>query len=89
MLGRIPDLPPAFLNLLSLGLAERPRELNALRRWIGAFTPEEAEVPGRFSVLSIRATPLTPARVSLYLRPVEFELNQRIGEGLGKAAVAQ
>ncbi len=77
MLGRIPDLPAGFVDLLSLGLAERPRELNALRRWLEAFTPEELDLPGRFSVLSIRATPLTPARVSLYLRPIEFEVDQR------------
>ena len=78
LLGRIPDLPPSFLNLLSLGLAERPRELHALHRWLRAFTPEDAGRPGRFSVLSIRATPLTPARVSLYLRPVEFEVHRRM-----------
>jgi len=81
MLGRIPDLPPGFIDLLGLGLAERPRELHALRRWLGAFTPEELDWPGRFSVLSIRTTPLTPARVSLYLRPIEFELSQQIADG--------
>jgi hypothetical protein len=40
-------------------------------------------MPGRFSVLSIRATPMTPARVSLYLRPIEFEVDQRLREEHG------
>ncbi|HXB71040.1 MAG TPA: hypothetical protein VNY05_22585 [Candidatus Acidoferrales bacterium] len=79
-LGMIPDLPPGFLDLLTLGLAERPRELHALGRWLRAFTPDKCDWPGRFSVLSIRTTPLTPARVSLYLRPVEFEINQRLSD---------
>jgi len=88
MLGRIPDLPAGFVDLLSLGLAERPRELNALRRWLAAFTPEELDMPGRFSVLSIRATPMTPARVSLYLRPIEFEVDRRFQELAARAQAA-
>lgn len=77
LLGRIPDLPPGFLGLLQLGLAERPRELSALTQWLRAFTPAGGEGPGQFSILSIRATPRTPARVNLYLRPIEFELRER------------
>lgn len=78
LLGTLPDVPLGFLDLLALGLAERPRELQALSRWLRAFTPERQDCPGDFSVLSIRITPRTPARVSLYLRPVEFEVRQRI-----------
>jgi hypothetical protein len=74
MLGMIPDLPPSFLNLLALGLSERPRELRGLQRWLEAFTPDESSWPGEFSVLSVQVSPTTAARVSLYLRPVEFEL---------------
>jgi hypothetical protein len=74
MLGRIPDLPPQFVDLLALGLSERPHELRALARWLRAFTPERYAFTGDFSVLSIRATPATPARVSLYLRPIEFDV---------------
>jgi hypothetical protein len=80
MLGMLPDLPRAFLDLLTLSLAERPRQLDGLGRWLRAFTPESHDWPGRFSVLSIRATPQTPARVSLYLRPVEFEIEQRLSD---------
>jgi hypothetical protein len=73
-LGMIRDLPPTFLDLLSLALAERPRELRALETWLQAFTPETAEWPGHFSVLSIRVSASQPARVSLYLRPIDFEI---------------
>ena len=83
MLGRIPDLPRTFLDLLALGLAEKPKELNALMSWLRAFTPESSELPGRFSVLSVRITPKSPARVSLYLRPIEFEITDRFVERNG------
>ena len=69
LLGLLPDLPPNFLGLLNLGLSERPRELLALGQWLEAFTPDEANRPGKFSVLSVRVTPRTSGKVSLYLRP--------------------
>jgi hypothetical protein len=74
LLSQIPDLPANFLSLLSLGLSERPRELTALERWMDAFTPEDDVWPGRFSILSLRTNRQSPPRVSLYLRPAEFEL---------------
>jgi hypothetical protein len=74
VLGAIPDLPVNFLDLVVMGLSERPRQLQALARWMRAFTPDQAEWPGNFSVLSIRTTPSSPARMSLYLRPVELEI---------------
>jgi hypothetical protein len=80
LLEMLPDVPPSFLDLLALGLAERPRQLQALGQWLRAFTPDTHEWPGRFSVLSIRATPRTPARVRLHLRPVEFEVAQRLSD---------
>jgi len=76
LLSAIPDVPPSFLSLLTMGLAERPRGLAALERWIGAFTPEDEHWPGRFSIISVRADAQSPPRVSLYLRPIEFELPQ-------------
>jgi hypothetical protein len=51
--------------------------LKALGRWLRAFTPEDMDGPGRFSVMSVRATPSSGARVNLYLRPAELELHQR------------
>jgi hypothetical protein len=78
LLSMVPDVPPNFLDLLALGLTERPRELNALGRWLQAFTPEDEEWPGNFSVLSIHAAAHSPPRVSVYLRPVEFEIRNRV-----------
>ncbi len=74
MLGMIPDLPPDFLSLLTLGLNERPRELQALERWMDAFTPDDDVWPGRFSIISIHTSRSKAPRVSLYLRPAEFEV---------------
>lgn len=74
LLSAIPDVPPSFLSLLTMGLAERPRGLAALERWMGAFTPDDEHWPGRFSIISLRTDAVSPPRVSLYLRPIEFEL---------------
>jgi hypothetical protein len=75
LLDRVPDLPPNFLGLLMLGLSERPRELAALERWMSAFTPDDEVWPGRFSILSVYTNGQMPPRVSLYLRPAEFEVS--------------
>jgi hypothetical protein len=79
LLGMIPDLPPNFLGLLTLGLSERPRELIALERWMQAFTPEDDVWPGRFSIFSVRTGATLAPRVSLYLRPAEFEVPAQAG----------
>jgi hypothetical protein len=55
-------------------LSERPRELDAMLRWLAAFTPESGDWPGNFSVLSVKTSAEGSHRVSLYLRPVEFEI---------------
>jgi hypothetical protein len=83
LLGMVPDVPPNFLDLLAMGMSERPRELQAMIRWLNAFTPESGDWPGNFSVLSVRATARSAPRVSLYLRPVEFEVRDRM---IGNAA---
>lgn len=75
-LGMVPDLPRNFLDLIVMGLQERPSHLQALARWMQAFTPEQAEWPGNFSVLSIRTSPRSAPRLSLYLRPVELEVGR-------------
>lgn len=80
LLAAIPDLPSRFLDLLKLGLAERPRQLAALSRWLEAFGMEDTGEQGHFSVLSIRVTPKSPARISLYVRPIEFEMREVIEE---------
>jgi hypothetical protein len=80
LLASLPDLPARFLDLLRLGLAERPRQLSALERWLGAFGIEDASEQGHFSVLSVRVTPQSPARISLYVRPIEFEMRDALDE---------
>lgn len=90
LLGLIPDLPDNFLQLLTLGLSERPRELAALERWMSAFTPDDDVWPGRFSILSVRTSATVPPRVSLYLRPAEFEVPAQAlrADARGEFAVA-
>jgi len=78
LLGAIPDVPRNFLDLLAMGMTERPRELEAMLRWLNAFTPESEDWPGNFSVLSVRMTPGTAPTVSLYLRPIEFEVSRHM-----------
>ncbi len=80
LLAAIPDLPSRFLDLIKLGLAERPRQLIALTRWLDAFGVDDIAQQGHFSVLSIRVTPTTQARISLYVRPIEFEMREAIEE---------
>lgn len=80
LLASLPDLPARFLDLLRLGLAERPSQIAALDRWLGAFGVAEANEPGQFSVLSVRVTPKSSARISLYVRPIEFELREQLEE---------
>lgn len=79
-LGMIPDLPANFLDLVIMGLTERPRHLQALAQWMRAFTPDDAEWPGNFSVMSVRTTPRSAPRLSFYLRPVELELAHRAAD---------
>jgi hypothetical protein len=76
LLSALPDVPPSFLSLLTMGLAERPQGLHALERWMSAFTPEDQHWPGRFSIISLRTSRSRAPRISLYLRPVEFELGE-------------
>jgi hypothetical protein len=78
LLGMIPDLPPAFPELLSLGLAERPQQLRAMQTWYQAFTPDSVDWPGNLSVMSVHITRRMPARVNVYLRPIELELNRPV-----------
>ena len=77
LLAAIPDLPGRFVDLIRLGLAERPRQLQALERWMQAFGVQDANQPGHFSVLSVRVTPQSDARISLYVRPIEFEMRDQ------------
>jgi len=80
LLAALPDLPNRFLDLLRLGLAERPRQVAALERWLTAFGVDDASEQGHFSVLSVRVSPTSQARISLYVRPIEFEMRDSLEE---------
>jgi hypothetical protein len=80
LLASLPDLPARFLDLLRLGLAERPRQVAALERWLTAFGVDDAAEQGHFSVLSVRVTPSSQARIALYVRPIEFEMRDSLEE---------
>jgi hypothetical protein len=86
LLASLPDLPARFLDLLRLGLAERPRQVAALERWLAAFGVDDASEQGHFSVLSVRVTPTSQARISLYVRPIEFEMRDTLEESREFAA---
>ncbi|WP_230625457.1 hypothetical protein [Cupriavidus necator] len=80
LLAALPDLPAHFVDLLRLGLAERPRQVAALERWLSAFGVDDASEQGHFPVLSVRVTPHSQARISLYVRPIEFEIRDTLEE---------
>jgi hypothetical protein len=80
LLASLPDLPARFVDLLRLGLAERPRQVSALERWLSAFGVDDASEQGHFTVLSVRVTRNSPARISLYVKPIEFELRDSLEE---------
>jgi hypothetical protein len=73
ILDALPDAPSQLMSLLRLQMAERPRSLRALDRWLMALTPVGYPGPGNFSVLSLWVRPDMPARVALYLRPSGLE----------------
>ncbi len=75
-LDALPDTPTQLLPLLRLPMTERPKSLQAMDRWMTALTPDGYYGPGNVSVLSIRVRKDIPARVALYLRPVDFQLDQ-------------
>lgn len=72
-LDALPDTPAQLLPLLRLPMTERPKNLQALDRWVTALTPEGYYGPGNVSVLSMRVRNDLPARVALYLRPIAFQ----------------
>lgn len=73
-LDALRDTPSQFMSLLKMQMAERPKSLNALNRWLMALTPEGYSETGHVSVLSVRVRKEMPARLSLHLRPAMFRV---------------
>jgi hypothetical protein len=73
ILDALPDPPQQLHSLLRMQMAERPRSLRALDRWMMALTPDGYPGPGQASILSVWVRPEMSARVALYLRPAALE----------------
>lgn len=72
-LDALPDAPSQFMELLRMQMAERPRSVQSLDRWLMALTPDGYAAAGNVTVLSVRVRPDMPARLALYLRPAALE----------------
>lgn len=80
LMPSVPDPPREMHGLIQMHLAQRPESQRALQRWLAAMAPEggvtassSAASAGDISVLSVRVTPSTPARLTLYFRPSGYD----------------
>lgn len=73
LLPGIPDPPREMHGLIQLHLSQRPDSQRALESWLAAMAPEASASAGDISVLSVRVTPATGARLTLYFRPSGYE----------------
>lgn len=73
-----PDPPREMHGLIQMHMADRPESQRALRSWIQALTPDDADSPGEISVVGAKIGPAMPARLSVYLRP-RFARPRRAG----------
>lgn len=71
LLPAFTDPPEQMHGLIQLHLAQRPEAQRALRQWMQAMTPDDAEGPGDMSVVGVRVNPDLPARLNIYFRPNE------------------
>lgn len=69
----LPDPPQQMHGLINMHLAQRPESQRALRHWMQAMTPDEANSCGAISTVSARVTPSTGVRLSVYFRPIGYE----------------
>jgi|JI9StandDraft_2_1071091.scaffolds.fasta_scaffold121394_2 hypothetical protein len=73
LLPGIPDPPREMHGLIQMHLQQRPDSQRALEQWLAAMAPDGARSAGDMSVLSVRVTPATGARLTLYFRPSGYE----------------
>lgn len=74
LLPGVPEPPREMHGLIQMQLAQRPDSQRALRQWIQAMTPDAHGTPGDMSAISVRVTPATGSRLSVYFRPVGYAL---------------
>jgi hypothetical protein len=73
LLPGVPDPPREMHGLIQMYLAQRPEMQRALRHWMQAMTPDAYAGPGKMSVVGVKVNPHTPARLSIYFRPVGYD----------------
>jgi hypothetical protein len=73
LLPAIPDPPREMHGLIQLHLSQRPESQRALQQWMRAMVPDEHRTVGDMTVVSVRVTPQTGGRLTLYFRPVGYD----------------
>ena len=73
LVGGVPDPPEQMSQLVEMQLGRRPESLRAYRHWKQAMTPDAYGGPGQISIVSVRANPHTPSRLSIYFRPAGYD----------------
>jgi hypothetical protein len=73
LLPSLPDPPREMHGLIQLHLSQRPEAQRGLQQWLNAMAPEGGKSAGDMTVLSVRVTPSTGARLTLYFRPSGYD----------------
>lgn len=74
LLPAFPDPPRQMHGLIQMLLAQRPHSQRALSHWMRAMTPDACNTPGDISVVGVRVTPNMPSRLTVYFRPVGYDV---------------
>ncbi len=73
LLPGLPDPPREMHGLIQMHLSQRPDAQRALQQWLAAMAPEGAPSAGDMTVVSVRVTPQTGARLTLYFKPSGYD----------------
>jgi hypothetical protein len=73
LLPGLPDPPREMHGLIQMHLAQRPDAQRSLQHWLAAMLPDGAPTAGDMTVVSVRVTPQTGARLTLYFRPSGYD----------------
>jgi hypothetical protein len=84
LLPAVPDPPREMHGLIQMFLEQRPEAQQALGRWLRAMSLDGEQSPGAMSVFGVRVTPDVGARLSIYFRPVGYEVQSARPEVLGR-----
>ena len=73
LLPCLPDPPREMHGLIQMHLAQRPDAQRGLQQWLAAMAPDGARSAGDMTVVSVRVTPQTGARLTLYFKPSGYD----------------